>query len=253
MNVNGIREILIDRGRQILSEQVSCIKFTGGTAADVLVNDLQGHPHAFVVGCIMDRQVKSEQAWSIPYLISEKLGDFCFSTLKGLALTQVNELMSQPKPLHRFPVEMSRNLHAAIALIGERYEGNAAGIWLGKPPSAEVVYRFLEFRGMGPKIATMAANILVRHFKIPLSDYYSVDVSPDTHLRRVFARLGLSREDASPEELIYRARALHPEFPGLMDFPAWDIGKSWCKAGKPLCGQCYMKELCPTAGKGVST
>ncbi|MDH3639691.1 MAG: iron-sulfur cluster loop, partial [Gammaproteobacteria bacterium] len=106
-------------------------------------------------------------------------------------------------------------------------------IWKSKPSSATVVYRFLEFEGIGPKISTMNANILARHFKIEFSDYYSVDVSSDVHVRRVFERLGLIPAGASNAQVIFRARSLHPSFPGLMDFPAWDIGRQW-REKKPI-------------------
>ena len=42
---------------------------------------------------------------------------------------------------------------------------------------------------MGIKIATMNANILVRQFKIEFSDYYSIDISSDIHVRRILKRL----------------------------------------------------------------
>ena len=42
-----------------------------------------------------------------------------------------------------------------------------------------MVYRFLEFNGVGPKIASMAANILAREFKIPFADYFSIDISAE--------------------------------------------------------------------------
>jgi endonuclease III len=92
----------------------------------------------------------------------------------------------------------------------------------------------------------MAANILARDFKVPFSDYYSIDVSVDVHLRRVFTRLELIREHASVEEVVYQARALHPEFPGLMDLPTWEIGRTWCKPTNPKCAECYMLTVCPT-------
>ena len=134
--------------------------------------------------------MKAERAWLIPYLFSEKIGGL-FARLRSLALAEVRELMSKPVPLHRFPERMSENFYEALRLIGESYASDASNIWRDKPSSAQVVYRFLQFRGIGPKIATMGTNILAREFKIPLSDYYSVDISADVHVRRVFSRLGL--------------------------------------------------------------
>jgi len=93
----------------------------------------------------------------------------------------------------------------------------------------------------------MAANILARDFKIPFADHYSIDISADRHIRRVFTRLGLTAANASLEQVIYKARTLHPRFPGMMDLPCWEIGRNWCKEHDPECSVCYMKDLCPTA------
>jgi endonuclease-3 len=142
---------------------------------------------------------------------------------------------------------MSRNLYDAIQHICKSYSGDASQIWRDKPSSAELVWRFLEFPGVGPKIATMATNILARQFKVPLRDYYSVDISADIHIRRVFARLGLIEPGASAERVSFRARALYPEFLGLLDHPLWEIGRNWCRPRHPKCEQCYLSPHCPSA------
>jgi endonuclease-3 len=251
MNERPIRDILVERGRELIHATKQPNQFTKVPEADALLNDLDAQPHAFVLACAMDRQVKAEKAWIIPYRISEKIGGFSMAKLSQLSPTEMNRLMSQPEPLHRFVETMSKALFSAIQHIGSRYMGDAGRIWMGTPSSAEVVYRFLEFDGVGPKIATMAANILARDFKIPFADYFSIDISADVHIRRVFSRLGFAPRDASVEQIIYKARALHPEFPGMMDLPCWEIGRMWCKAGKPNCEACYMKTLCPTAGASL--
>lgn len=184
-------------------------------SADALLNDLAAHPHAFVLACVMDRQIKAERAWLIPYRIAEKLRGFSMETLCQLSPADVKLLMSQPEPLHRFIDTMSGLFQSAVQRISSQYANDAARIWTGSPPSAEVVCRFLEFDGVGPKIGSMAANILARDFKIPLADYFSIDISADVHIRRVFARLGLCARDATVEQVIFEAKALHLECPGM--------------------------------------
>jgi endonuclease III len=240
-------QILIRKGRRLFDAPKQFVRFTNDGKADSLLNDLEKFPHAYVLACVMDRQIRAERAWIIPYRFSEKLGGFQFSTLQALSQEQIRNLMAKPEPLHRFVDEMSLNFHEAVNLIAKKYEGNAANIWADTPSSAELVYRFLEFRGVGPKIGTMAANILARDFKVPLKDYYSIDISVDVQVRRVFERLGLIEPESSVERVVYRARALHPEFPGLLDFPAWEVGRNWCRPSSPNCAECYMQPACPSA------
>jgi len=242
--------LLVQEGERLLKAPKSLIVFIGDEDSDRLLNDLDGHPHAFVLACVMDRQIKAKRAWMIPYLFSQKLGGFGFATLQELSLARVTELMTEPEPLHRFPTRMSENFYLAVQRIAHDYRGNASQIWANQPSSAEVVYRFLQFHGVGRKIATMAANILAREFKVPFADYYSIDVSVDVQVRRVFTRLGLARAEDDVEEITYLARAFHPVFPGLLDFPAWEIGVKWCRPQNPTCNQCMMRKVCPPATDG---
>lgn len=250
MTEKAIRDRLVEHGETLFNAPKQLVQFTMATGADTLLNDLDKYPHAFVLACVMDRQIKAERAWLIPYLISEKLGGFSMETLNHLSVADVRRLMSQPVPLHRFVEKMSGFFHSAVQIISDKYAGNAARIWSGNPSSAEVVYRFLQFEGIGPKIGSMATNILARDLKVPFTDYFSIDVSADVHVRRVFARLGLCDADPTVEQVIYKAKALHPEFPGMMDSPCWEIGRNWCRACSPICDGCYMRDLCPTAIHG---
>lgn len=250
MTRSEIVALLVQEGERLLEAPSASTAFTGHEESDRLLNDLDDHPHAFVLACVMNRQMKAERAWMIPYLFSQKLGGFKFEMLQELSLSRVKELMTEPEPLHRFPAIMSQNFYSAVQRIGRDYNGNASEIWANQPSSAEVVYRFLQFDGIGRKIATMAANILAREFKVPFADYYSIDVSVDVQLRRVFTRLGLTRAEDDVEEITYLARAFHPAFPGLLDFPAWEIGVKWCRPQNPACNHCMMREVCPTATDG---
>jgi endonuclease III len=249
MNEKAMRNRLVEHGQALFRAQKRPILFTREPKADALLNDLAHHPHAFVLACVMDRQVKAERAWLIPYRISEKIGGFSMKALNALSRAEVTRLMAKPEPLHRFVDKMAVYFHSTVQRIMTDYAGNAASIWAGRPSSAEVVYRFLEFDGVGPKIASMATNILAREFKVDFADYFAIDISADVHVRRVFARLGLCSADATVEQVIYKAKALHPEFPGMMDLPCWEIGRNWCKAKGPTCSGCYMNDLCPTANK----
>lgn len=245
MTEAAIRDRLVEHGCRAFEAPATTTEFTGNPEADALIIDLDQHPHAFVLACLMSRGVKAEKAWLIPYLISQQLGNFAIDSLGNLSIGDIEKLMSGPPSLHRYHGKMAEAFHSGVQRISSRYGGDASGIWQGNLPSAEVVFRFLEFRGAGPKIATMAVNILASYFKIPFQELSSIDVSADTHVRQVFGRLGLCAPDASVEEVIFKARALYPRFPGVMDLPCWEIGRDWCKPRNPQCAQCYMDDLYP--------
>ncbi len=242
-----ILNVLIKRGNQLLSQPRQKVEFTGNEKADVLLNDLEEHPHAFVLGCVMDRQIKAERAWLIPYEISKEIGCFEFSRVLNIEIKKIKKIFVQ-KRLHRFNDTMAENFYLGVQKIHEDYNDDASNIWKRNPSSAAIVRRFLRFHGVGIKIATMATNILARDFKIHMADKICIDISPDVQVRRVFIRLGFINKDATNDELIYCARELNPEYPGIFDFSAWEIGRYWCRPKNPDCKSCYLKTYCPKIG-----
>lgn len=242
--MSEIADRFIQRAEELSAKPVESIDFTGHEGADQLLNDIHQHPHFFVLGCLMDQQIKAERAWMIPVIISREIGNIEFDAFIELKASWLHNIFYS-KGLHRFNEKTARWFYSAIQHIRDVYEGDASQIWRDEPSSATIVRRFLRFEGIGLKIATMATNILARDFRIPMRDKISVDISPDVHAKRVFYRLGLSDVWDSEVDLIYAARELNPEYPGIFDFVVWDIGRQWCNKTIPECSRCYMNDLCP--------
>ncbi|MCA9884300.1 MAG: iron-sulfur cluster loop [Anaerolineae bacterium] len=241
-------ESTIAKLREIAESESEFIKdagnFVPGDAkANALLSNLTEYPHLFVLGCVMDRQIKAERAWLVPIRIGHEIGSFAFEDFAALTLNQLQALFRE-HGLHFLINDMPPFFYQAIQHIAHEYNGYAANIWNDNPSSARVVRRFMRFRGIGPKIATMAANILARDFKIAMRDKVSIDISPDRHTRRVFYRLGLIYDQSDSDDLVYAAREINPEYPGLLDYAAFKIGREWCKERKPLCNQCLMNTVC---------
>lgn len=82
-NISEIKEeivkILIKKGNELLKQHYKKIEFTKNSKADNLLNNLTDFPHAFVLACVMDRQIKAERAWLIPYEIYKEISTFEFN------------------------------------------------------------------------------------------------------------------------------------------------------------------------------
>ena len=236
-------KLLIEKSKKLFEEDKAIVHLVNDEKQNKFLNDLENYPHAFVLACLMDKKIKAERAWAIPYKIYKELKSFDIYKLKEKGKGYYKDLFNKNK-FHIFNNDMAQVFYNGICRIIDKYEGKANKIWNDNPSSATVVYRFLEFDGCGIKIATMAANILARQFKIPMKDYYSIDISPDVHIRRVLYRLGFIEKNAKVERVIYKARELNPEYPGLIDYLCWEIGKNYCKPKFKdcECKKCDMNE-----------
>ena len=71
----------------------------------------------------------------------------------------------------------------------------------------------------------------------------------DTHVHRISRRLGLS-DKKDPVKVEFELMEILPK-------PVWNdislqfiyFGREICDAKKPLCGQCFLYDICPTRGK----
>lgn len=234
---------LVEIAKNEFKKNIAIVHFTDDEEQNKFLNDLSKYPHAFVLACLMDKQMKAERAWEIPYKVFKELGRFDINYLSAVPLSKYKEMFNKGS-FHRFNDTSATNFYNAVIKIKRDYNGDASKIWANNPSSASVVSRFLEFDGIGIKIATMATNILARQFKIPMSDYYSIDISPDTHIQRILKRLGYLSENATIDQVIYKAREINPEFPGLIDFSCWKIGRENCHPNNPTCKSCPLNNEC---------
>lgn len=224
--------------------------FSGDLNADKFVNEIDLYPHAFLIGCIFDRQVKAEVAWKAPYTMCQRIGRFDFDYLASIDEGGWLDVISKPSPLHRYVANMARNVFNSLSSVKSDYNGNAANIWLmpgwkgGAPSATEVMARFKALDGFGPKLSSMATNILARDFKVELSNLRGIDISVDTHVHRVFVRLGLSAPNADKDTIISLAREYYPDYPGALDLPIFEVGRSHCHPTAPDCDICPLLGLC---------
>ncbi len=219
------------------------VPFTGDATIDAFLNDLGKTPHAFFLACLMDKQIKADRAWKIPFQVKEIVGGFDISQLAKISQKDYYDIFQQNQ-LHRFNNIMAEVFYFAVQRIATTYGGDVSAIWKGNPSSAKVVYEFLQFKGSGVKISTMAANILARDFHVPFSDYCSIDISTDVHIMRIMRRTGLIEAGGNRDCAIYKARELCPDFPGVIDYTCWEVGKKWCKPKNPDCTNCIISNAC---------
>lgn len=218
------------------------------------VEDFDKYPHLFVLACVMDRQIKAGRAWNIPYAIAGEIGSRKIGAFAAKDEQYYINLF-ETKKLHRYNTLMAKYFYAAVQRIVNEYNGDASKIWAGNPPSRLVVLRFLEFEGIGPKIATMATNILSRDYNVRMQELTAVDISPDVHVKRIMYRLGLvdskdgNWQQISATSIINKAALLNIKFPGVFDLLFWDIGQQGiCENTRCHAEQCPFGEFCPKIG-----
>jgi hypothetical protein len=247
-----LRDRLLLDGRRRLEGPADPVAFTREPGADRLLNDLEDHPHAFLLASLGLRQIKPERAWLLPYLVRERLGSFEMEALTPLSEADWLALLRNVDRQNRTPVTTARSMHRGVTRIEASYGGDASRVWSDRPTSATLLRRLLEFYGSGPKIAGNVAHTLVGDFHIELADYRNIDITTDAYMRRVMGRLGFVDPDAEPDVVVYTARELSPEFPGIFDVALRDGVRMVCLPHSPGCPSCRLVDLCPSAG-GVSS
>jgi len=98
-----------------------------------------------------------------------------------------------------------------------------------------------------PGVARKTANIVLFH------SYGKNDgIAVDTHVKRLSGRLGLTQYDDPVK--------IEEDLMSIFDRDKWgylsnlliEHGRAVCDARKPLCAECKLCDLCPSAGKAVA-
>jgi len=199
----------------------------------------KNNPNGYLVAVILDQGMKAEKVWAIP----NKLEDYPFRwnwkrplTIMRRGIPRIEEDLKAMGC--RYWRNMTSYVYKGLCDICRKYAGNAENIWKDTT-SAKLIYdRFIEFKGIGQKKASMAVNILARDCGLGVS-LHDIDVSYDKHIRQVFLRCGLVEKDDA-RDIIRIAREENPKYPGALDKPAWYIGRDWCFNKLPDCDHCPL-------------
>lgn len=237
----AVAAALLAHGRALAAAAGGAVtRFTPDESANALIHH---NPFAFLVAVICDQGILAERAWAIPYELQRRLGHLDPHQMAARPQDVISAFAEPPK-LHRFINQVAGWVAGGARHVIEHYDGDTRQMWDDRPSAACLRGRFDALAGIGQKKAAMAVEILERDLCVDLSDLSGSDIAYDVHVRRVFLRTGLARRD-DVREMVAVARALHPERPGELDNPAWDVGRRWCHATGPDCATCPLITVCP--------
>jgi len=203
--------------------------------------------NAWLFGVIFDQQVLAENAWEAPYLLKRRLGHFNMRRIAHMPIADLRRAVAggrNAKALHRYVKKVPVWLKEAATKIATEYRGNAANIWSDCHTAVEVIQRLDEFKGISQKKAHMAAAMI--HVWQGLKRFDAINLAVDVHVRRVWRRAGLVKRGQTTE-LLAAAAELYPRYPGALDYPTWEVGRTWCQASKPNCAGEEIGRPCPLA------
>jgi endonuclease-3 len=120
----------------------------------------------------------------------------------------------------------------------EEREGGFDLSWMRSAPDEEVQDYLMSLPGVGPKTAACVLAFSLDRAALPV----------DTHVHRVATRLGLLPAGATAASA---HRILRDVVPPRLRVPLHvgliRHGRTICKAGRPRCEECPIKDICPTA------
>jgi endonuclease-3 len=124
----------------------------------------------------------------------------------------------------------AKNIIAASKRIREKFNGKV-------PDSMDRLVTL-------PGVARKTANIVLS------SSFHKAEgIAVDTHVKRLSERIGLSKQK-NPDKIEKDLMAIVPRGDWLdFNYMLVTHGRKVCVARKPLCPECPIRRLCPSAGK----
>ncbi|GIJ36649.1 HhH-GPD-type base excision DNA repair protein [Micromonospora sediminimaris] len=124
-------------------------------------------PLALLVGMVLDQQVSMEKAFSSPYVLAQRLGhDLDARELADFDPEALVAIFAQPPALHRFPKAMAARVQEVCRVLVERYDGDAARLWMDPADGRELLGRLTALPGFGRQKAQIFLALLGKRFGV---------------------------------------------------------------------------------------
>ena len=159
-----------------------------------------------------------------------------FTTWEALAAARTQSLAAAIRPGGLSNTKAPRIL--AVLREIRRREGSFDLGWMRLAPDDEVEEYLLSLPGVGPKTAACVLAFSLGRPALPV----------DTHVARVATRLGFLAP-GTPSAAAHRIMMdlVPPSLRVSMHVGLIRHGRVICKAGRPRCESCPLRDLCPTA------
>lgn len=133
----------------------------------------------------------------------------------------------------------SRIIKRLSQIILEKFDGSLE--FIRQLPFEKARETLLALPGVGPKTADVVLLFCAKRPTIPV----------DTHVNRVSKRLGFAPLNAGYDEVRLALQSLYdPKDYLAVHLLLISLGRRCCKAGRPLCESCPVKQLCPSKQTG---
>ncbi len=134
------------------------LHFTESDAANALI---AADPMALLVGFALDQQVTVQQAFLGPLRLRQRLGAFDAATL---AKTDLEPVFREKPAIHRYPGSMAKRVHDLAVHIEDRYDGDAARVWVDAADPGELRANLQALPGFGEmKVQSIGAVLAKRY------------------------------------------------------------------------------------------
>ena len=179
-------------------------------------------PFQLLVAVILSAQCTDKQVNKITPLLFEH-----FPTPEAMAKAPVEKIEELIRSTG-FYRNKAKNIKEAARIITEKFGGKV-------PDTMEDLLTL-------PGVARKTANIVL------FNAYGKIEgIAVDTHVKRLAQRLGLTRQK-DPVKIEKDLMKLIPKKDwGTITYLLIEHGRNICKARKPLCDKCPIKDLCPSA------
>ncbi|MCI4674879.1 HhH-GPD-type base excision DNA repair protein [Candidatus Mycolicibacterium alkanivorans] len=147
------------------------LQLTQDPASDDLLSE---DPFALLTGMLLDQQVPMETAFTGPRKIVERIGGIDPRLIADYDPAEFAEAFAKTPAVHRFPSSMAKRVQDLAREIVDRYDGEAARLWLdGNPDGAEVLRRLKALPGFGEQKAKIFLALLGKQYGVTPSGWRS--------------------------------------------------------------------------------
>lgn len=148
-----------------------------------------------------------------------------YTSIEAFASADLEELEQDIKPTG-FYHNKAKNIIGCARMLLEKHNGEV-------PDSIE---ELVQLPGVGRKTANVIRGNI----------YHQPSIVVDTHVKRISKKLGLTKEE-DPEKIEFALMEVLPEeYWILYNIHIIQLGRTICTARSPKCGECFLKDVCPS-------